>query len=71
MQINGFVILVLILVLLVGVVLILGERAKRRLRQQHIAPGQRVDIGGYHLHLITQGRARQPWCLTAARAILA
>lgn len=55
MQINGFVILILVLAVLAAVVLILGHRARRRLRQQHPAPGQRVDIGGYHLHLTTAG----------------
>ena len=46
---------ILVLFLLVGLVWILGSRAKKRLATQHPPPGQMVDVGGYRMHIHCQG----------------
>lgn len=40
-----------------GVVLLLGQRAKARLKARYPAPGQMVDVGGYWLHIQRQGQS--------------
>ena len=47
--------IILLLVLLVGLVWVLGSRAKARLAAKYPTPGQMVDVGGYRLHLNCQG----------------
>jgi pimeloyl-ACP methyl ester carboxylesterase len=44
--------------ILVGIVWWAGTTAKAQLLQQHPAPGQLIDVGGYrmHLHCVGQGR---------------
>ena len=46
---------VLVFILLVGLVWVLGSRAKRRLAAQYPPPGQMVDVGGYRMHINCQG----------------
>ena len=47
--------IVLLLVLLVGLVWVLGSRAKARLAAKYPPPGRMVDVGGYRLHINSQG----------------
>ncbi len=48
-------IVILVLFVLVGLVWVLGSRAKARLAAKYPPPGQMVDVGGYRLHLHCQG----------------
>jgi hypothetical protein len=47
--------LIVFLLIAVGVVLILGTRAKAALKTKYPPIGQMVDVGGYKLHLYCQG----------------
>ena len=47
--------IILSLALLVGLIWVLGSRAKARLAARYPAPGRMVDMGGYRLHLNIQG----------------
>jgi pimeloyl-ACP methyl ester carboxylesterase len=48
---------VLLLALLLGLILVLGSRAKARLAATYPPPGRMVDVGGYRLHVNCQGAA--------------
>lgn len=45
----------LVLLFLVGLVWVLGSRAKARLGAQYLPTGQMVDVGGYRMHINCQG----------------
>jgi len=47
--------ILLLLVFLVGLIWVLGSRAKARLAARYPAPGQMVDVGGYRMHINCQG----------------
>jgi pimeloyl-ACP methyl ester carboxylesterase len=47
--------IVLLLVLLAGLIWVLGSRAKARLAAKYPPPGKMVDVGGYRLHINSQG----------------
>jgi pimeloyl-ACP methyl ester carboxylesterase len=47
--------IILLLVLLVGLIWVLGSRAKARWAAKYPAPGQMVDVGGYRMHINCQG----------------
>jgi pimeloyl-ACP methyl ester carboxylesterase len=47
--------IVLLLALLAGLIWAFGSRAKARLVAKYPPPGQMVDVGGYRLHLYSQG----------------
>ena len=47
---------VVLLFLLVGLVWVLGSRAKAKLAAKYPPPGQMVDVGGYRMHIHCQGR---------------
>jgi pimeloyl-ACP methyl ester carboxylesterase len=47
--------MILVLFLLIGLVWVLGSRAKKRLADQYPPPGQMVDVGGYQMHIHCQG----------------
>ena len=45
----------LVLLLLIGLVWVLGTRAKARLIDRYPPPGQMVDVGGFRMHIDCQG----------------
>jgi pimeloyl-ACP methyl ester carboxylesterase len=47
--------IVLFVVLLAGLTWVLGSRAKARLAAKYPPPGKMVDVGGYRLHINSQG----------------
>jgi len=47
--------IVLLLALLAGLIWAFGTRAKARLAAKYPPPGQMVDVGGYRLHIHSQG----------------
>jgi pimeloyl-ACP methyl ester carboxylesterase len=49
--------IIVLLVLAVALIWVLGSRAKARLAAQYPAPGRMVDVGGYRLHIYSQGEA--------------
>ena len=50
--------IVLLLALLVGLIWILGLKAKARLTARFPPAGQMIDVGGYRLHIQCQGESR-------------
>ncbi len=50
--------IVLLLALLIGLIWVLGSKAKARLAAAYPPPGQMVDVGGYRLHIHCQGESR-------------
>ena len=47
----------LVLALVVGLVMVLGSRARVALAARYPPPGRLVDLGGYRLHILCQGAA--------------
>ena len=47
--------LVVLLIILVGITWISGNRAKAELKAKYPPPGQMVDLGGYRMHIYCQG----------------
>lgn len=47
--------LLIFLVIMIGIILLLGARAKANLKARHLPPGEIIDIGGYKLHIYCQG----------------
>ncbi len=47
--------LVVLLIILVGVTWISGNRAKAELKAKYPPPGQMVDVGGYRMHIYCEG----------------
>ncbi|HEX6304284.1 MAG TPA: alpha/beta hydrolase [Anaerolineales bacterium] len=48
--------LLIFLAIMIGILLILGARAKAKLKARHSPPGQMIDVGGYRLHIDCQGK---------------
>jgi pimeloyl-ACP methyl ester carboxylesterase len=47
--------LVVLLIILVGITWISGNRAKAELKAKYPPPGQMVDVGGYRMHIYCEG----------------
>jgi pimeloyl-ACP methyl ester carboxylesterase len=48
--------LVVLLIVLVGITWISGNRAKAELKAKYPPPGQMVDVGGYRMHIYCEGQ---------------